>query len=91
MIETQLICDFCLKPIPYDYDDWGSGPVRCVNLRYTKECDTKDMFPHLCESCAEKLDKVIVRYKSDMQKQSELAAKFAKANAKRREQLGTEG
>ena len=84
MIKTQVYCDFCEKPIPED--DYS-----IIRLSRTKFRAVHALFPYLCESCAEKLDNVLKIHEEALRKQSELAAKFAKANKDRRERLGTEG
>lgn len=90
MIKTRVFCDFCDRPIALQYSD-ETHTEAYVNLSKTKVHDTRDMFPHLCESCAARIDMVLLKYKADMKKQTELAEKFAKANAERRDRLGTEG
>lgn len=84
MIKTQVICDLCERPLPEDEN-------HNVFLHKTKEWDTHLIFPHLCESCANKLDTGLRLVKEDAGYKAQLAAKFAKANAERREKLGTKG
>lgn len=80
-----------------DEDEWeedGRGRFvdeEFVYLSRPKEYNTNKLFPHMCEACAGKLDILLSAYRTEMLKRSELAAKFAKANAERRERLGTEG
>ena len=83
MIETQVICDFCEKPLPKDGND--------VMLHYTKEMNTRLMFPHLCEKCAGKIDMILAEYKLQAYKQRRICGLNAVVNAERREKLGTNG
>ena len=91
MIKTLVYCDFCEKSIPYSI---RAGEEDCsidIELYKTKEFDTHDKFPHLCETCAKKLDDILLAYRADLVYRSELGAKFSKANAERKERLGTKG
>ena len=58
-IETRVICDFCERPLPVATAEEGGKKVDNVQLHITKEWDTRMLFPHLCKSCAEKLDKAL--------------------------------
>ena len=93
MIKSQVYCDFCDKPIPvYPMDiDGKTYEGVGIDLARTKVHNTRDLFPHLCASCAARIDMVLLKYNADMKKQAELAEKFKKFNAERREALGTEG
>ena len=84
MIKTVVYCDFCEKPIPEDEND-------NVYLHKTKEFDTRAKYPHLCNSCAFKLDDVMRDYKLELAHQASLASKFKQINKERKERLGTEG
>jgi predicted nucleic acid-binding Zn ribbon protein len=84
MIKTQVLCDVCMQPMPEDENN-------IIHLYRTKECDTRSLYPYLCKSCAEKIDAALRKFKDDTQHEKELAAKFAKANAERKKQLGTKG
>jgi hypothetical protein len=65
--------------------------VKTIVLARTKECDIRKMFPHLCESCASKVDRVVAKVKSDAVRSSLIAEYYAKVNAERKEQIGTNG
>lgn len=84
MIKHLVVCDFCEKPLPEDENN-------NVYLHVTKEWDTRHIFPHLCESCANKLDMVILRVKNGETYKRTLMKRNAKLNAERREKLGTKG
>ena len=91
MIKTVVYCDFCEKPIPEEFDDFGSGPVRCISLGETKLLNTKTAYPHMCKTCAEKIDNILRDYKIEMAHQAGLASMYAQINKERREMLGSEG
>lgn len=84
MIKTVVYCDFCEKPMPEDELD-------NVYLHRTKVFDTHAKYPHMCESCARKIDEILVAYKLEAAHQAGLASKFAQINAERKEMLGSEG
>lgn len=91
MIKTQVFCDFCEKPIPEMTMVLDGNEVPCVDLAITKEWDTRSLFPHLCKSCADKIDNALLKMKTGMTHKKELAVKYAKINAERKERLGTKG
>lgn len=84
MIKTQVICDFCEKPLSDD----GHGNVY---LHRTKVFDTHKQYPHMCVRCANRIDDILMVYKEDAAHRAGLASMFAQINKERREQLGTEG
>ena len=47
---VKVVCDFCNRPLEFDLER-GS-----YVLYRTKQIDTRDLLPHLCKTCAEKLD-----------------------------------
>lgn len=84
MVEMSVFCDFCGKRMPGDSNN-------NVKLFHTKEINTRKLFPHLCENCANKLDEAVRFGTSQLVTKSELAARMAKINAERRERLGMKG
>lgn len=84
MIKTQIICDFCEKPIPVN----ESG--NCYNFR-TVKIDTRKQYPHMCKKCADRIDDILKDYEKDMIYRANLGSKFAQINKERKEKLGTEG
>lgn len=93
-MSVELCCDFCGKPIPKIMVE-TQGAVFCgsanVNIYFTKELNTKRLFPHLCENCASKIDQVLVFAKDEWLKQIDISDRNSKINAARRELLGTKG
>ena len=80
-MSVKPVCDFCDKPLEYD----GDGYV----VYRTKQLDTRDILPHLCKSCAEKLDDIFARLY--VPKRMDLLEKATELNKARRERLGTKG
>lgn len=79
----KLVCDFCDKPLEYDGN-------RYVIYR-TKRLDIRSVMPHLCKSCAEKLDMVIEIAEDVTRKRCQDFGHWANINKIRRERLGTKG
>ena len=80
-MSVKPVCDFCDKPLEYD----GSRYV----IYRTKQLDTRSVLPHLCKSCAEKLDDIFARLY--MPERMDLLEKATELNKARRERLGTKG
>lgn len=80
-MSVKPVCDFCDKPLEYD----GSRYV----IYRTKQLDTKSILPHLCKSCAEKLDNIFARLY--VPERMDLLEKATELNKARRERLGTKG
>lgn len=86
-MSVKPVCDFCDKPLEYD----GSRYV----IYRTKQFDTRDVLPHLCKSCAEKLDDIFLETKTRLMAGKEFEERvtnlYSKVNKARRERLGTKG
>lgn len=84
---VKIVCDFCNKPLEFE-------DGRYVIYR-TKQIDTRHILPHLCKSCASKLDEIWAETKSRLMTQQEIAdrvmALYSQVNQARRERLGTKG
>ncbi len=78
---VKVVCDFCDKPL--EFEDKGYVVYR------TKQLDTRSILPHLCKSCAEKLDDIFASIYTP--KRKDLLEKTTKLNKARRERLGTKG
>lgn len=93
-MSVELCCDFCGKPLPkimVETQGVGFCGSANVNIYFTKELNTKQLFPHLCENCASKIDQVLVFAKDEWLKQIDISDRNSKINAARRELLGTKG
>jgi len=78
---VKVVCDFCDKPL--EFEDKGYVVYR------TKQLDTRSILPHLCKSCAEKLDDIFASIYTP--KRKDLLEKATELNKARRERLGTKG
>lgn len=92
-MSIKFCCDFCGMPlIGYNgiYVNYKTNELD-TNIYFTKELNTKRLFPHLCENCASKIDQVLVFAKDEWLKQIDISDRNSKINAARRELLGTKG
>lgn len=93
-MSVQICCDFCGMPLPkimLENPEGSWGEIPCSNIYFTKELNTKELFPYLCENCATKIDQVLVFAKDEWLKQIDISDRNSKINAARRELLGTKG
>lgn len=54
-MSVKPVCDFCDKPL--EREDGGDRYI----IYKTKVIDTRYILPHLCKSCAEKLDDIFAK------------------------------
>lgn len=80
---VAVVCDFCSRPI-----EVVDGAYKIYR---TKELNTKDILPCLCETCACKLDEMLAESKTRFMKQAEIIERVTRLNKERREELGTSG
>jgi uncharacterized protein YlaI len=83
MIKMIIACDVCGQELPVEGD--------ILLTHRTKEVNTKDIYPHLCKNCADKIDNAIRLGRAQGAKRAELMAKYQKMNAERKKKLGLEG
>lgn len=74
---VRICCDFCDSAI------YRRGVTHTVNI-----CS---LFPYLCESCAEKIDRVVDLAKDQWLKQIDILDRNSKINEARKGLLGTKG
>ena len=82
---VKVICDFCDRPLEFDQER-GS-----YVLYRTKQIDTRKLLPHLCKTCAEKLDDILIESRTRLMSRAEIIKRVTKLNRERREKLGTKG
>ena len=82
---VKVVCDFCDRPLEFDLER------KSYVLYHTKQIDTRKLLPHLCKTCAEKLDDILIESRTRLMSQAEIADRVTKINQERREKLGTKG
>lgn len=85
---VKVVCDFCGKPLPRVITDDG---LEYTKYYTTNELNTRSLFPCLCESCAEKLDRIVILARKTWLKEIDISVRNSRINAVRRELLGTKG
>lgn len=93
-LDICFYCDFCGMPltkIMLKDPEGRYGETPCSNIYFTKELNTKKLFPHLCENCAMKLDDALKYARGEWIKQLNISSRNAEINKERREKLGTKG
>lgn len=88
----MIVCDICGKELEKKLTNDASGAVCEVAVSYkTVFWNTNDIFPHLCLSCANKLDKVLEKQQIELVKLTTETEKRVRLNKERRERIGTKG
>lgn len=86
-MSVKVCCDFCNQPLDYEIKD---GKKRFIFYN-TKELNTRDLLPCLCERCADGLDDIIRLSRTRLMAQGEIVQRVTELNKARRERLGTKG
>lgn len=88
----RFCCDWCDRQLPVVITgEDGKDKKITAELTYPKEVNVREFFPHLCESCARKIDIVVGLSQDSCVKKEKMNAWYARINEARREQLGTKG
>ena len=88
----KFCCDFCDRQLPMKLSCDENGVKRIKSeLALPKKIDIHEYFPHLCESCARKIDTIVDLYRVGEIKKTRAAERFAKINQERRVKLWTKG
>ena len=82
---VKVVCDFCDRPLEFD-SERGS-----YVMYQTKRLNTRNLFPHLCKTCAEKLNYALLMSEVVWLTRADILERHAKLNQERREKLGTKG
>lgn len=86
-MSIMYCCDFCKQPLDYEIKDGKKQ----FTFYWTKELNTREFLPHLCENCADGLDKIIAESRTRLMAQGEIVQRVTELNKARRERLGTRG
>ena len=82
---VKVACDFCDRPLEFDTERGSYA------MYHMKRVNTRDLLPHLCRTCAEKLDDVFLLLKVGRLTKADVLDRYAKLNQERREKPGTNG
>ena len=101
-MSDMILCDVCGRPLAVGvgyYKDFGlestddldDGEFEYIGMYRTKEWNTRDLFPNLCETCACCIDQALRKMKTDMCHREAMLLKYKALNMERRERLGIKG
>ena len=68
MFKTTVHCDVCGKELPIIRKHTPLGDVDVIKTARTKQWNTSMILPHLCETCALKIDNELLQTKIDLMK-----------------------
>ena len=86
-MSLRYICDFCERPLQIR----NIEGMDAAEYYVTKEWNTKQLYPCLCKTCAEKLDATIKKVKDEAVLSNLIAVRNRKLNNERKLKLGTKG
>jgi hypothetical protein len=88
----RFCCDWCDRQLPVTITGEGGKDKKITaELTYPKEVNVREFFPHLCESCARKIDIVIGLSQERVMMDGSVGIVYAELNREHREKLGTKG
>lgn len=89
---VRYCCDWCDKQLPVTITgEDGVDKKITAELYFPREINVRRYFPHLCESCARKIDIVIGLSQERAIMNGSVGSVYAELNRERREKLGTKG
>ena len=88
---VRYCCDWCDKQLPVTITGSGENKKITAELRYPRQVNVRTFFPHLCESCARKIDMIVELSQDSEYSKSNILKLHAKINEERRRKLGTKG
>ena len=95
MRKIELFCDICGKSLTETVSTvTGLGEeifYQKHKVYTTLKCDTKKIFPHLCDCCAEKLDYMFEKLEEREKKKFDFIKQRQLINLERRKRFNTKG
>ena len=89
---VRFCCDWCDKQLPIKVEgSEGKNKKITAELTYPREINIQEYFPHLCQSCARKIDIVVGLSQERGYRKADILERYARVNEERRERLGTKG
>lgn len=88
---VRYCCDWCDKQLPVTIKGEGDNRTMTAELFYPREVNVRKYFPHLCQSCARKIDTIIRLGRDSYFGAASVLDRYAEINRERREKLGTKG
>lgn len=89
---VRYCCDWCDKQLPVTITGEGTENKKITaELYFPREVDVHKFFPHLCKSCARKIDIVVGLSQERGYRKADILERYARVNEERRRKLGTKG
>ena len=89
---VRYCCDWCDKQLPVTITgEDGVDKKITAELYFPREINVRKYFPHLCESCARKIDNLVRLSRDSYFGAASVMDRYSEINKARREQLGTKG
>lgn len=89
---VRYCCDWCDKQLPVTITGVdGVDKKITAELHFPREINVREYFPHLCQSCARKIDMIVRLNHLSRVRSGEVMSAYAELNKERREKLGTKG
>ena len=91
-MSVRFCCDWCDKQLPVTITGVdGVDKKITAELTYPREINVREYFPHLCESCARKVDMIVRLDRYGRACSGEVMSVYSRINEARRGRLGTKG
>ena len=89
---VRFCCDWCEKQLPVTITGVdGKDKKITAELTFPREVNVRKYFPHLCESCARKIDNIVRLSRDSYFGAVSVMDRYSEINRERREKLGTKG
>ena len=90
-MSVRVCCDWCERQLPVTFSGDGVDKKITAEMTFPKEINVREYFPHLCESCARKIDMIVRLDRYGRACSGEVLSRYAEINEERRGRLGTKG
>lgn len=91
-MSLRYCCDWCGKQLPVTITGVdGIDKKITAELYFPRKVNVREFFPHLCQSCARKIDIVVGLSQERALTGCKVSDVYSEINKARRERLGTKG
>ena len=91
-MSLRYCCDWCDKQLPVTITgEDGVDKKITAELYFPRKVNVREFFPHLCQSCARKIDIVIGLSQEKGYCRADILERYRRINEERRRKLGTKG
>lgn len=91
-MSLRYCCDWCGSQLPVTITGEGTENKKITaELYFPRKVNVREFFPHLCQSCARKIDIVVGLSQERAIMDGSVGSVYAELNEERRRKLGTKG